>query len=152
MPTWLHFRFKFRPRRLQDAFNTPQGAPSWCPRRPKNRPRGTQDASGSAQELSKRCPGSGPHAPWGEDTPKNSPGPPPDFDFAAFWLRFWDYIGWIFGKDFGRLLTPIGSIFSQPSACGVGVLPPPPPRPPPLLRGTHGGGNAALLFAKPGFD
>ena len=83
MPTWLHFRMKFRPRCLQAALKTPLDAPAWRPRRPRSHPTGAQDAPRAAQELPQSRPGSDPQAPWGEDTPQSSPRPPPDLDFGA---------------------------------------------------------------------
>ena len=73
MPAWLHLGVKFSPRRLQDAFKTPQDAPAWCPRRPKYRPRGAQDASRTAKELPKKRPGTGQDAPWSQGMPKSRP-------------------------------------------------------------------------------
>ena len=81
MPTWLHFRVKFPPRRLQAAFKTPLDAPAWRPRRPRSHPTGAQDAPRAAQELPQSRPGSDPQAPWGEDTPQSRPRLPPDLDF-----------------------------------------------------------------------
>ena len=88
MPTWLHFRDKFPPRRLQAAFKTPLDAPAWRPKRPRSHPRGAQDAPRAAQELPQSRPGSDPQAPWGEDMPQSSPRLPPDLDFEPFWRRF----------------------------------------------------------------
>ena len=101
MPTWLHFGVTFPPRRLQDAFKTPQDAPAWCPRKPRSRPRGAQDAPRTAQELPQRRPGSGLQAHWREDTPQSSPRLPQDLDFGPFCRRFgriWDHLGWILGR------------------------------------------------------
>ena len=56
MPTWLHFRMKFRPRCLQAALKTPLDAPAWRPRQPRShpitaprRPRRTTTPSGWSQ-------------------------------------------------------------------------------------------------------
>ena len=103
MPTWLHFRVKFPPRRLQAAFKTPLNAPAWRPRRPRSHPTGAQDAPRAAQELPQSRPGSDPQAPWGEDTPQSSPRLPPDLDFGPSWRRLGRILGsfWMdFWKDF----------------------------------------------------
>ena len=88
MPTWLHFRDEFPPRRFQAALKTPLDAPAWRPKRPRSHPRCAQDAPRAAQELPQSRPGSDPQAPWGEDTPQGSPRLPPDLDFGPFWRRF----------------------------------------------------------------
>ena len=92
LQTWFLWGFKFPPRRLQDAFQTPLDAPAWCPRGPKSHPRGAQDAPRTAQELPKRRPGSGPQAPWGEDTSQSSPRFPPDLNLEGFWMEFENFL------------------------------------------------------------
>ena len=82
MPTWLHFRMKFRPRCLQAALKTPLDAPAWRPRQPRSHPitapRRLQDGP--------RRPLDGPNCAQLLLRPPRSP---PSLDFGPSGPRFW---------------------------------------------------------------
>ena len=92
MPTWLHFRVKFPPRRLQAAFKTPLNAPAWRPRRPRSHPTGAQDAPRAAQELSRKRP----TGALGRRHATKQPQTPSRPRFLTILATIW--------KDFGTIL------------------------------------------------